>query len=135
MTCTQCSTGSPKPTAPPRRPASRCASRHPPGPVTARFDARLLGRAVRNLLENSLRASAGQGEVALRLAVEDGDAVIGVGDRGPGVPPELLQRIFDPYFSTHDSGTGLGLPITRRIAEEHGGSIQAHNRMAAGSRW
>jgi two-component system, NtrC family, nitrogen regulation sensor histidine kinase NtrY len=43
------------------------------------------------------------------------------------VKPELLPRIFDPYFSTHDTGTGLGLPIARRVAEEHGGSITAAN--------
>ena len=46
--------------------------------------------------------------------------------------PELLSRIFDPYFSTHDTGTGLGLPIARRIAEEHGGSIGARNRPGGG---
>jgi signal transduction histidine kinase len=48
------------------------------------------------------------------------------------VPTELLQRIFDPYFSTHDTGTGLGLPITRRIVEEHGGTIAAKNRTGGG---
>jgi signal transduction histidine kinase len=48
------------------------------------------------------------------------------------VPPELLGRIFDPYFSTHDTGTGLGLPIARRVAEEHGGSIAARNRPGGG---
>jgi two-component system nitrogen regulation sensor histidine kinase NtrY len=103
-----------------------------PQALPARFDARLLRRAVRNLIENSLRASAGRGEVALRVAAEDGMASIAVADRGPGVAPELLQRIFDPYFSTHDSGTGLGLPIARRIAEEHGGSIVARNLPAGG---
>jgi signal transduction histidine kinase len=59
-------------------------------------------------------------------------ARIAVLDSGPGVPPDLLPRIFDPYFSTHDTGTGLGLPIARRIAEEHGGEISAHNRPAGG---
>ncbi|HET9767735.1 MAG TPA: ATP-binding protein, partial [Thermoanaerobaculia bacterium] len=62
----------------------------------------------------------------------DGAAAITVADRGPGVPAELLQRIFDPYFSTHDTGTGLGLPITRRIVEEHGGTIAAKNRIGGG---
>ena len=103
-----------------------------PATVPARFDARLLRRAVRNLLENALRASGGRGEVAVRVSREADDAVVSVADRGPGVAPELLPRIFDPYFSTHDTGTGLGLPITRRIVEEHGGSIQATNRAGGG---
>ncbi len=102
------------------------------GPLPARFDARLLRRALRNLVENALRASGGRGEVEVRLERRDGSAAITVADRGPGVPAELLQRIFDPYFSTHDTGTGLGLPITRRIVEEHGGSIAAKNRTGGG---
>jgi nitrogen fixation/metabolism regulation signal transduction histidine kinase len=102
------------------------------GPVPARFDAKLLGRAVRNLLENALRASAGGGRVTVKVEREVGQARIAVLDEGPGVRPELLGRIFDPYFSTHDTGTGLGLPIARRIAEEHGGAITARNRPQGG---
>jgi signal transduction histidine kinase len=102
------------------------------GPITTRFDAKLLGRAVRNLLENALRASAGGGRVVVQVERLDGTARIAVSDHGPGVRPELLGRIFDPYFSTHDTGTGLGLPIARRIAEEHGGGITARNRPEGG---
>ncbi|HWM91889.1 MAG TPA: ATP-binding protein [Thermoanaerobaculia bacterium] len=103
------------------------------GPIPARFDAKLLGRAVRNLLENALRASAGGGRVTVRVERQNGLARIAVLDEGPGVrPPENLPRIFDPYFSTHDTGTGLGLPIARRVAEEHGGSITARNRRERG---
>lgn len=104
----------------------------PGEPLMARFDARLLSRAVRNLLENAVRASGSNGRVELRVATADGWASIVVADSGPGVPPELLARVFDPYFSTHDAGTGLGLPIARRIAEEHGGEIAARNRSGGG---
>ena len=100
--------------------------------LMTRFDARLLQRAVRNLIENALRASAGGGRVVVRVGQTDGFARISVRDTGPGVPPDLLPRIFDPYFSTHDTGTGLGLPIARRIAEEHGGGITARNRREGG---
>ena len=58
--------------------------------------------------------------------------MVRVSDNGPGVEPALVHRIFDPYFSTHDSGTGLGLPIARRIAEEHGGDVTARNRVEGG---
>ncbi len=110
--------------------------------VPARFDARVLARAVRNLLENAVRASAGGGDVRVSLhrvpapeteGAEPRDFCrIVVTDTGPGVDPDHLGRIFDPYFSTHDSGTGLGLPIARRIVEEHGGTIVARNREQGG---
>lgn len=110
------------------------AFRHPPEPVMARIDRTLLGRAVRNLLENALRASSGDGQGRVEVAVEaaGGRAVIRVADRGPGVPDAILDRIFEPYFSTHDTGTGLGLPIARRIVEEHHGTIEAKNRPGGG---
>lgn len=98
-----------------------------PETLVTRFDAKLLHRAVRNLIENALRASTGGGRVVVRVEKSNGFARIAVRDSGPGVPPDLLPRIFDPYFSTHDTGTGLGLPIARRIAEEHGGDIKARN--------
>ncbi len=98
----------------------------------ARFDSKLLSRALRNLLENAVRASRDDGEVRVRVVREEGNLVIEVADRGPGVTAEDLERIFDPYFSTHDTGTGLGLPIARRIVDVHGGSIGAANRLDGG---
>lgn len=103
-----------------------------PEAIRASFDRRLLSRAVRNLLENALRATAGGGQVLLKVEADNGVGRISVQDEGPGVPPDLLSRIFDPYFSTHDTGTGLGLPIARRVAEEHGGGIAARNREGRG---
>jgi two-component system nitrogen regulation sensor histidine kinase NtrY len=104
--------------------------------LSTRFDPKLLGRAVRNLLENALRATAGKadGEGSVRLRVErlSGEARISVFDSGPGVEPESLTRIFDPYFSTHETGTGLGLAISKRIVEEHAGHLEARNRPGGG---
>jgi signal transduction histidine kinase len=104
----------------------------PGEPLPLDIDSRLLGRAVRNLIENALRASPAGAEVDVTLRTAGHEAVIRVADRGPGVAPELLGKIFDPYFSTHDAGTGLGLPIARRIAEAHGGSMRARNRRRGG---
>ena len=100
--------------------------------LRARFDPKLLMRAVRNVLENALRASEERGPVELSLAADERTARIQVTDCGPGVEPEMLRRIFEPYFSTYDSGTGLGLAITRRIVEEHAGDIEAVNRAGGG---
>ena len=77
---------------------------------------------------------SGGGRVTVRVERQDGHARIAVLDEGPGVRPENLPRIFDPYFSTHDTGTGLGLPITRRIVEEHGGTIAAGDNPGGGTR-
>jgi two-component system nitrogen regulation sensor histidine kinase NtrY len=104
----------------------------PDTPLRLEIDTRLLGRAVRNLIENALRVSPAGTTVEVALEAADDEALIRVADRGPGVAPELLGKIFDPYFSTHDTGTGLGLPIARRIAESHGGSMRARNRRRGG---
>ncbi|HUP22127.1 MAG TPA: ATP-binding protein [Thermoanaerobaculia bacterium] len=107
----------------------------PATPLRLRFDRRLVVRAVRNLIENALHASHGaEGPIDVRVSCEQGGAVIEVADRGPGVPDGLLPRIFEPTFSTHVGGTGLGLPITLRIAEQHGGTVTAANRTGGGLR-
>ncbi len=89
-------------------------------------DARLLRGAIANLIENALQA-APAGHVRLGSYAVDSKVVIQVEDDGPGVAPELLPRIFDPYFSTKTTGTGLGLAIARKAVEEHGGTISAEN--------
>ncbi len=88
-------------------------------------DRRLLERACVNLLENALQAVDGHGRVVLRLRaeVEHGRALVEVEDSGPGVAPELGERIFEPFFSTKTGGSGLGLALVRKIAEEHGGGV------------
>ena len=98
------------------------------------FDRRLVQRAVRNLLENALGASEGAGEVRVTVARVGGDGglAVTVDDRGRGVSDVDLERIFEPYFSTSSGGTGLGLPIARRIVEEHGGTITASRREGGG---
>ncbi len=105
--------------------------------TVASFDARLVNRATRNLIENAVRASDGGGAVTITIAAPErgkahGQIRIRVEDEGPGVEPATLPRIFEPYFSTEEHGTGLGLAIARRIAEEHGGGICAVNRPEGG---
>ena len=98
----------------------------PSTPATFNGDERLLRGAVANLIENAFQAAPG-GRVRLGSHGVDSKVVISVEDSGPGVPPDMLPRIFDPYFSTKTSGTGLGLAIARKAIEEHGGRIHAEN--------
>ena len=88
-----------------------------------------------NLIENSRAAMPDGGTI--RIAAEDGDgahATILVEDEGTGIPPELLPRIFEPKFSTRSTGTGLGLPIVRRLVESWGGSVEVTSDMGKGTR-
>jgi len=89
-------------------------------------DARLLRGAIANLIENAIQAST-SGRVRLGSYGVDSKVIIQVEDNGPGVSPDVLTRIFDPYFSTKTTGTGLGLAIARKAVEEHGGTITAEN--------
>ncbi|HVR38066.1 MAG TPA: HAMP domain-containing sensor histidine kinase, partial [Thermoanaerobaculia bacterium] len=98
----------------------------PSTPAQFSGDARMLRGAVANLIENAFQA-APRGRVRLDSQSVDSKVVIAVEDNGPGVAPEMLPRIFDPYFSTKSSGTGLGLAIARKAVEEHGGRIHAEN--------
>jgi signal transduction histidine kinase len=98
----------------------------PSTPHTFHGDERLLRGAVTNLIENAFQAAPG-GRVRLASMGVDSTVVIDVEDSGPGIAPELLPKIFDPYFSTKSTGTGLGLAIARKAIEEHGGRIHAEN--------
>ena len=98
----------------------------PSTPATFTGDERLLRGAVANLIENAFQAAPG-GRVRLGSESVDSHVIISVEDSGPGVAPELLPKIFDPYFSTKSTGTGLGLAIARKAIEEHGGRIHAEN--------
>jgi signal transduction histidine kinase len=77
-----------------------------------------------NLLDNAIDAvEPGVGRVTVRAAVEDDAVVVEVRDNGSGIPPEIRDRIWEPFFTTKDvgRGTGLGLDIVRRIVEQHSG--------------
>lgn len=91
--------------------------------------------AVTNLLRNAKEATPSGGQV-LVSTVRDGDFVlVRVTDTGAGIAPELQPRVFDPYFSTKKTGTGLGLPTVRRVAEEHGGALTLQSEVGKGTQF
>jgi signal transduction histidine kinase len=87
-----------------------------------------------NLIQNAAQSLARGGEVRVRVSLDGRDIVASIADDGAGIPPDLLERVFDPLFTTRSEGTGLGLTIARRIAEAHGGSIAVESESGAGTR-
>lgn len=105
-------------------------------PVRCRVDVDLLKQAVLNLMINAVQAMEPEGgELMIRVDEARGRGVIEVIDTGPGMPPEIRRRIFEVYYSTKKNGSGLGLPTTRRIVEEHHGSIRAESEPEKGTRF
>jgi signal transduction histidine kinase len=102
--------------------------------------AKLLRRAVRNLLENAVRHGGKGGPVSAELGAVKGWAVLHVDDCGPGVPPDQRQRIFEPFYrlpgaSEREGGVGLGLALVKSIAERHRGTVSCDNRESGGARF
>ena len=85
-------------------------------------------QSVLNLLVNALEAVAPGGRIAVRTSLQDGAVRIEILDDGPGIPPEIKDRIFDVFFTTKPSGGGLGLSQVYRMAETHRGSVVCENR-------
>ncbi len=86
-------------------------------------DANLIGGAVLNLALNAAQAAEGKGRIQLVVADADPCCRLEVRDDGPGIDASVRARIFEPFFTTKPRGTGLGLPIVKRIVEQHGGTI------------
>lgn len=97
-------------------------------------DERLLARVLSNVIGNSVEALREGGSIRAAAERRGARILVTIEDDGPGVPPTILPRLFDPYFSAKSGGTGLGLAIAKKIVEEHGGSIGAENRPEGGLR-
>ena len=93
-----------------------------------------LKRAVLNLVDNAVEAGAT--EVAIGTRWGGGEHVeITIADNGPGIAPDLHDRVFQPYFSTKTTGMGLGLPIVHQIVSDHGGHIRVEQNAPHGTRF
>ena len=112
----------------------------PPQTIMANLDARLIKQSLLNLMLNATQAMAGiheagqaPGEVILSVTSRDNVVRISITDTGPGISPDKQEQIFQAYYTTKKGGTGLGLPMARRIAQEHCGQLILQSEPGRGS--
>jgi signal transduction histidine kinase len=113
----------------------------PADPITISIDPAQIEDAVLNLIINAIEAVDGDGQVKIRVVRSQNDgaenfedeAIVEISDNGRGISEEDLTRIFKPFFTTREAGTGLGLPAVRRIARAHGGRVEVSSSPGEGS--
>ena len=111
-----------------------------PAPMHVIGDPMLLGQTIMNLVLNAIEAMPEPGTVSIKFGSPPGESDakqfhLIVRDTGPGIPSNVLDRIFNPFFTTKDTGTGLGLSIVHRVVEAHGGTIHASNAEGGGAKF
>jgi signal transduction histidine kinase len=106
---------------------------------SVRLHKEMFQQALLNLMLNAEQALAGGGSITLQAGTELDDnsrfVCLNVIDTGKGMPPDVIDKVFEPFFSTKASGSGLGLPTTRKIIEAHGGSIQVQSEVGKGTKF
>jgi signal transduction histidine kinase len=103
------------------------------GPETAMADPFQLKHAVLNLVLNALQATPAGGAIAIETGGDARALEVRVRDTGQGIGEAVLPRVFDAFFTTREGGTGLGLPIARRIVEAHGGTLLLRSHEGEGT--
>ncbi|ANM28400.1 hypothetical protein ABI59_00300 [Acidobacteria bacterium Mor1] len=101
-------------------------------PIVFSLDADQIAQALKNLVGNAVEAQQGKGVVEVVAERDAGSVTLIVRDEGPGFDEETARRLFEPYFTTKETGTGLGMAIVHRIVSEHGGMVTAGNRTDRG---
>ncbi|MDZ7373596.1 MAG: ATP-binding protein [candidate division KSB1 bacterium] len=101
--------------------------------VVAEVDANQLKQALVNLVQNAIQACREGDQILLLLEDEEDEVRISVSDTGSGIPPDVLPKIFDLYFTTRPEGTGIGLSLVHRIVSAHDGSIDVRSQLGQGT--
>jgi signal transduction histidine kinase len=102
-------------------------------PACVRGDAERLKSCLSNIALNALQAMPGGGRLAARVHRRDGAVEVSISDTGVGISEDAISKIFEPYFSTKQTGFGLGLAVTKKIVEEHNGTIAVSSQMERGT--
>jgi PAS domain S-box-containing protein len=97
------------------------------------FDERYMKQALLNLIKNAMAAMNGGGQLTLKTECRDGEIQIVVSDTGIGISEENISKIFEPYFTTKETGSGLGLTLVFKIAREHRGDISVKSKEGEGT--
>jgi signal transduction histidine kinase len=105
----------------------------PPEPLTVKADADLVKQAVLNIALNGIQAMPGGGALQLLARREDDAIEIEVRDQGPGIPQEIRDKIFNLYFTTKKSGSGIGLAMSYRVMQLHNGSVEFESEPGQGT--
>ena len=98
-----------------------------------KVDQQQLRRALLNMMKNSLEAMPEGGEIMVAAEAGSESVLISISDTGTGIRTEHMDRIFTPFFSTKEMGTGLGLPLAQQIVAEHGGEITCSSEFGKGA--
>ena len=96
-------------------------------------DARLLRQALLNLFQNAVQAMPGDGVLAVRARAAGSEVRLEIEDDGEGISPEVMPRIFQPFFSTRATGTGLGLALVKRVMDRHLGRVEVKSEPDRGT--
>ena len=96
-------------------------------------DAEMIHQALVNLLVNAVQATPEGGQIRLSTGTHDGNVLFSVRDTGRGIPADQQHDIFRPFFTTRSTGTGLGLSLTRKIVDQHGGDIRVESEVGVGT--
>ncbi|MFC1806386.1 sensor histidine kinase [Planctomycetota bacterium] len=103
------------------------------GLAAVEADRRLLRFALMNLLKNASEAMGPGGRLRVRTVQHNGAVEIQVSDTGPGIPADDLAHVFEPFYTTKDAGSGLGLSLSRQIVEKHAGTLTCESMVGVGT--
>lgn len=101
--------------------------------LVVRADAEMLRQALDNIVGNALEAMDGKGRLRVETVRRGDDAVVTVADRGPGIPPDQVRRVLEPFVTSKRTGMGLGIPVARDVVEAHGGRFELRSRLGEGT--
>ena len=107
---------------------------YPDYPVFVNCDPKLLNCAIYHIIKNGIEAMSEGGRLSVSLQFKNGNVIIEIEDNGKGIPPQEINKIFDPFYTTKEEGTGLGLSLARQIINAHGGDIDIESEVNKGTK-